>query len=385
MIDEDHQALRSLADELQPRQRAHPHQRLCVRTWPTGKEPFACSPGPRPAGGNGSLTSCGSLRQRYRWAERRWDSPVAAEIGRRSVAQWLDAVNADAELRATAQGLRGFFLADPDELSLLPLVDQFASDDQLAPGKMYRIEGGNDRIAVALRSGTRRPSAPEHGVAGGLAAGRHHSRNPPKRPRALPGADRLPGASRCRRRCCVACRSPRRSRCSSTRRLPRLNYGRCTRTLLQFNARFWRSTAQATRFRLFAADRRRLGRRMRISAARRASCRCSREDRRATTTAELVERDGVNGLVRALDWLGSGNADLLAWRQTRWESDPWSRGGYAVFDPAFKPALRAWLARPCGRLFFAGEHTSVRWQGYMNGAVESGHRAAAEDPRRASA
>jgi len=27
---------------------------------------------------------------------------------------------------------------------------------------------------------------------------------------------------------------------------------------------------------------------------------------------------------------------------------------------------------------FAGEHTSVRWQGYMNGAVESGQRAAAE-------
>ena len=25
---------------------------------------------------------------------------------------------------------------------------------------------------------------------------------------------------------------------------------------------------------------------------------------------------------------------------------------------------------------FAGEHTSVRWQGYMNGAVESGQRAA---------
>jgi monoamine oxidase len=33
---------------------------------------------------------------------------------------------------------------------------------------------------------------------------------------------------------------------------------------------------------------------------------------------------------------------------------------------------------PHGRLLFAGEHTSVRWQGYMNGAIESGQRAAAE-------
>jgi monoamine oxidase len=61
-----------------------------------------------------------------------------------------------------------------------------------------------------------------------------------------------------------------------------------------------------------------------------------------------------------------------------WEDDPYARGGYAFFDPGFDPDLRAWLARPAGRVFFAGEHTSVRWQGYMNGAVESGRRAAAE-------
>jgi monoamine oxidase len=61
-----------------------------------------------------------------------------------------------------------------------------------------------------------------------------------------------------------------------------------------------------------------------------------------------------------------------------WSSDPWSRGGYAFFDPGFDAALRPWLALPCGRLFFAGEHTSSKWQGYMNGAIESGRRAAAE-------
>ena len=68
----------------------------------------------------------------------------------------------------------------------------------------------------------------------------------------------------------------------------------------------------------------------------------------------------------------------MAFRQFVWEQDPFARGGYAFFDPAFDPSLRAWLARPAGRLFFAGEHTSIKWQGYMNGAVESGLRAAAE-------
>lgn len=36
------------------------------------------------------------------------------------------------------------------------------------------------------------------------------------------------------------------------------------------------------------------------------------------------------------------------------------------------------LALPWKRVFFADEHTSRTWQGYMNGAVESGLRAAEE-------
>jgi len=61
-----------------------------------------------------------------------------------------------------------------------------------------------------------------------------------------------------------------------------------------------------------------------------------------------------------------------------WDDDPWAQGGYAYFDPTFEPRWRAWLARPAGRIVFAGEHTSVKAQGYMNGAIETGLRAAAE-------
>src|SRR5213075_230651 len=86
---------------------------------------------------------------RYKAAEQRWDSPIAADIARRSVAQWLDEESKDEELRATTVGLRGFFLADPEELSLLALVDQFAGDTPVG-GRMYRIDGGNDRIADTL-------------------------------------------------------------------------------------------------------------------------------------------------------------------------------------------------------------------------------------------
>ena len=58
------------------------------------------------------------------------------------------------------------------------------------------------------------------------------------------------------------------------------------------------------------------------------------------------------------------------------EATPIARGGYAVFTRAFDPALQPLLARGTGRVVFAGAHTSTEFQGYMNGAVESGQRAA---------
>ena len=67
------------------------------------------------------------LIERYHLTEKRWDSPVAADLARQSVAEWLDDISAGDELRAAAAGMRSFFLADPEELSLIALVDQFAS------------------------------------------------------------------------------------------------------------------------------------------------------------------------------------------------------------------------------------------------------------------
>lgn len=60
-----------------------------------------------------------------------------------------------------------------------------------------------------------------------------------------------------------------------------------------------------------------------------------------------------------------------------WHEDIWAQGTYAYFRPGDVMSLRPILAKPEGRIHFAGEHTAG-WQGYMNGAVESGHRAAQE-------
>ena len=60
-----------------------------------------------------------------------------------------------------------------------------------------------------------------------------------------------------------------------------------------------------------------------------------------------------------------------------WHEDIWAQGTYAYFRPGDVLSLRPVLTKPEGRIHFAGEHTAS-WQGYMNGAVESGHRAAQE-------
>lgn len=60
-----------------------------------------------------------------------------------------------------------------------------------------------------------------------------------------------------------------------------------------------------------------------------------------------------------------------------WTEDPWARGGYASFAPGQVFAFLPVIARPEGRIHFAGEHTS-RLSTSMDGALESGVRAAAE-------
>jgi monoamine oxidase len=81
-------------------------------------------------------------------------------------------------------------------------------------------------------------------------------------------------------------------------------------------------------------------------------------------------------LLDDLCWLGMAGAPITATRVATWEDDPFAGGGYAYLDPAFDPSWRPLLSRRAGRLVFAGEHTSPDWQGYMNGAAETGLRAA---------
>jgi len=60
-----------------------------------------------------------------------------------------------------------------------------------------------------------------------------------------------------------------------------------------------------------------------------------------------------------------------------WVTDRWSLGAAAEFKAGQLSEFYKVLSVPEGRIHFAGEHASP-WNGWMNGALESGNRAAAE-------
>jgi monoamine oxidase len=73
------------------------------------------------------------------------------------------------------------------------------------------------------------------------------------------------------------------------------------------------------------------------------------------------------------------NGRLLAHMQ-HWPSDPFSFGSYTSNPPGYFTQWEGRVGLPVANLFFAGEHTDsfYEWQGFMEGACNSGIRAAAE-------
>ena len=327
---------------------------------------------------NGPLAS---LVRDYKLGEQRWDGPVARRLAEQSVADWVRRISRGrgrdetARLVARFRGFRGLFLADPEELSLLALVDFFASDPFGGDSGMFRVPGGNDQLAtrlaatlrapVLLRSVLRRVRVRRRGVSVTVETPRGLSvlsgdalviTLPPPPLRRIEFDPQPPPQWR--------------------EAIARIRMGPATRMLLQFERPFWRrkglpslhASDQPTGAVWDGNEQQRGGPGiLSLLAGGGASA----------ELAALIKRGGPEAVVQRLGWLGKPG-QLLASHLVRWDEDEWAGGGYVYFERGFDPLLRDWLARPFGRVVFAGEHTSVRWQGYVNGAVESGQRAAAE-------
>ncbi len=99
--------------------------------------------------------------------------------------------------------------------------------------------------------------------------------------------------------------------------------------------------------------------------------------RRYSAMGEAERRDTV--LRELATSFGDEALSPVDFFDTRWPEEVWSRGGpVGIHAPgsllSYGPALR----RPVGRIHWAGTETSTYWNGYMDGAVRSGERAAKE-------
>jgi monoamine oxidase len=77
--------------------------------------------------------------------------------------------------------------------------------------------------------------------------------------------------------------------------------------------------------------------------------------------------------------LGGRARDALGYVDRDWSAEPFTRGCYGAHLPpgawtVYGPALR----EPVGRVHWAGTETAERWTGYIDGAIDSGQRVAAE-------
>jgi monoamine oxidase len=87
-------------------------------------------------------------------------------------------------------------------------------------------------------------------------------------------------------------------------------------------------------------------------------------------TAEDVAARLMTGIERA--YPGTMRAQNGKVSRFHWPTFPWTKGSYACYKPGQWTAIAGAEGVPVGNLFFAGEHCSYDFQGFMNGAAQSG-------------
>ena len=100
----------------------------------------------------------------------------------------------------------------------------------------------------------------------------------------------------------------------------------------------------------------------------------------AVAFAERGDNARKTAVIDAVTTLfGPQGREPIDYVDQNWLAEEWSRGCYVGLMPPgvltqFGPAMR----EPCGHVHWAGTETATEWAGYMDGALQSGIRAAAE-------
>jgi monoamine oxidase len=93
-----------------------------------------------------------------------------------------------------------------------------------------------------------------------------------------------------------------------------------------------------------------------------------------TGTAESQSAKFVDQLEKM--WPGCKKQYNGKAKRMHWPEYPYSKGSYACYKVGQYTSIRGAEIKPVGNFYFAGEHCSSYYQGFMNGAAETGRMAA---------
>jgi monoamine oxidase len=317
-----------------------------------------------------------------------WEAASAADWDRQTLEQWINANSASPRFRALVPAAtRPIFGAEPRELSLLfTLFYVAASGDERNAGtfernfntrdgaQMFRFVGGSELLCrrLARELGPRvKLRTPVSRIVVGKSGVRVESRRytvTAKRvivavPPVLAGRIRYsPGLPASRRQLTEAMPQGTLLKVTAVYDRPFWREMGLNGTAVSLNgpvnATFDDSPPDGSPGVLFGFVGGDEGRRFRGQ---------SKADRRAAVLKNLA------------DYFGAAAMRPRAYFETDWPGAKWSRGGpVGIAGPGVLLAHGPAIREPVGRIHWAGTETSNYWNGYMDGAIRSGKRAARE-------
>ena len=303
-------------------------------------------------------------------------APNARELDKRSAADWINAQTAHPlARRAFADHIRSEYTCEPENFSMLDLARNaamyYSSVNILNP--TYRIVGGNDQIPRAIASllpDVRMNAVvmsvniqPQKVIVAYKQGDMVHTINsdfamlaiPLTTARLIDFNGSLPQAHQ--------------------NMVSEISYGAVTKVMIEYRKRFWHDTGWNGRL---STDQ---------AIVQTWDATSHLEGERGIITAytggepgvklsALSDEERTKTTVAVIEKIFPGSSDLIENTATvAWMNEPFTRCSYMALAPGEVTAHWKTLSAPAGRLFFAGEHATV-YQGFMEGAVESGQRAA---------
>jgi monoamine oxidase len=315
---------------------------------------------------------------------RPWKGLDPARIDRISLAEWMDRLDLLPFVKKYYTAwLSGCYATDLRDLSLL----MYARDMKVyahVPSEgilAYRIAGGSDALATAFgaRLGDSveleaEVEAVEHDAAGVRV---HYRRG--GRARTVDGAYAVLAVPTTILRTIDV-----RPALSPQKResIKQMAYGGLAKVLLQYRRRFWRQRGFSG-FAITDLPVHCTWDTTGNQAGRRGILTCFLGGKDAERLGAMRPPERIASALAQVEQMYPGSRRLFEQGASiYWNDQRFTRGSYSHYSPGTMTAIGPVIALPEGRVHFAGEHTDMV-QGYMEGAVASGRRAAGEIERRA--